>query len=242
MKILLWNMFGSRAFASPCDEHETHREIQASKSAVEFDFLSHLRVDEDLEFFSSPDDNFSIVGGTWDDWLENVKDEISRDKEKRTAEDDSKQVTSVTPTKPSAENSTHYILCESKVTGPKSCFGRLEQLEVRLALLCNRAVVPAGHSRHVSTVIALVGMSVPKNDIQSFVSNVKTCIEKLQNRHRFPLLAALLKNRRLFVVGIETVSERLVALESGLEKVHEGILKVHEEMIRLFRKSWCPIM
>ena len=224
MKLVLWGMFQDCAFASMDGVYGTNRVIDG----VEFDFVSHLRVHNDLAVANDPGNDFAIVDGTILSWFGALKTEWQN--ENASAGDGKSgpgETKSVTPTNPStaADNPTHYVVCETKVTKGKGTLGpRLVQLEKRVKCLVQRANVA---EKDVGSIVALAGIGVPLS-ANIACENVKKYLG--ENQKQLPLLHSLCTKLRFFVLRVETAGDRLERLELALQAMQEEQRKAQEEI------------
>jgi len=224
MKIVLWRMFQDCAFASMDGEYKTNRTIDG----MEFDFVSHLCVHDDLEVAEDPGDDFAIVKNTTLNWFCDLKTDWQKLHASAGGGESgsSGQAKSLTPTKPStaAENPTHYVVCETKVTkGKGSLRARLDQLEKRVRCLVTRAKVP---DTQVGSIIALAGIGVPRS-ANVTCEDISTCL--VNNRKNLPLLDVLCTTFRFFILKVETAGDRLERLELVLQVIQDEQRKAQDE-------------
>jgi len=224
LKVVLWKMFQDRAFSDSDGEYVSGRTLDKE----EFDFVSHLRVSQDMAIIEKPHvDDFKLVSGNLDMWLAKLKNSEGDD----VVGDVSKEQR-LTPTKESCrEHATHYIVCETKMSmGKKSVSCRLEQLERKVLFFTKRAFSTSSTEEEaavqVDTAVALAGVGAPRRG----AVGVKALEDELKfNREQYPLLRRLNELHRLFVVFVETAAERLLVAEEGVAKVQEEVKKMHEE-------------
>jgi len=220
LKVVLWKMFQDRAFSDSDGEYVSGRTLDKE----EFDFVSHLRVSQDMAIIESPDVNdFQLVSGDLDMWLAKLQSS-----EVHGAHEAGSTEVRLTPTKGESctEHATHYIVCETKVsTGRKSIRDRLAQLERKVDFLTKRAFGD-GTEVEVERAVALAGIGAPKRG----AVNIKTVKNVLMaSPTTYPLLIRLNELHRLFFVVVETAADRLLVLEEGVEKVQEEQRKAQEE-------------
>jgi hypothetical protein len=160
-----------------------------------------------------------FLRGSWESWLKNIVQK-HRDVSlcHQQGGDESSQ-DDLTPTKTSIK-ATHYIVGETKISeGLASLMARLAQLERNVKMLCGRKGVQTEEDpSRAAEVIALAGIGVPCNS-QLGDKSIKNKINK--SKKRFPILASLLKEERVFVFEVDAFHLRVEKVEEGLQKVQE---------------------
>mmetsp|Transcript_36654 Transcript_36654/g.92164 ORF Transcript_36654/g.92164 Transcript_36654/m.92164 type:complete len:389 (+) Transcript_36654:329-1495(+) len=220
LKVVLWNMFMDRAFAKADNDYIFARTLDPGNE--EFDFLSHLRVSQDIQIRERPNEHdFQVVHGNLDLWLEQLKKKVEGGVE------DGAQEMRLTPTKEESceSGATHYIVCETKVSrAKKSVLQRLQQLERKVGYLARRAY--GDEPVDVGSCVALAGIGAPRCGAVTFqnVSNVLN-----SNQKDLPLLSELNKSYRLFLVFVETTADRLQILEEEQQRMQEEQRRAQEE-------------
>jgi hypothetical protein len=224
-------MFLDRAFAEADNDYISARTLEPGNE--EFDFLSHLRVSQDIQIRERPNEHdFQVVHGNLDLWLEQLKKSVEGGVE------DGAQEIRLTPTKEESceSGATHYIVCETKVSrAKKSVLQRLQQLERKVGYLVRRAY--GDDQVDVGSCVALAGIGAPRSGAVN-IQKVNKVLNS--NQTNLPLLSALNNIHRLFLLVVETTADRLQILEQGQEQqrqAQEEQRRVLEEQLLCMREE-----
>jgi len=224
LKVVLWNMFMDRAFAKADNDYIFARTLDPGNE--EFDFLSHLRVSQDIQIRERPNEHdFQVVHGNLDLWLEQLKKKVEGGVE------DGAQEMRLTPTKEESceSGATHYIVCETKVSrAKKSVLQRLQQLERKVGYLARRAY--GDEPVDVGSCVALAGIGAPRSGAVN-IHKVNDVLNS--NQTKLPLLSKLNNIHRLFLLVVETTADRLQILEQELEQQRQA----QEEQRRMLEEQ-----
>ena len=223
---LLYPMFGADAFKEDVDLNLTNRQI---RSDFEIDFCSTLHVHEGFRIRDRPVEQMKkmkFLLGDWESWLRKIvpkqKQVSSSDEQAGRGSPQSDLTDEMTSVK-----ATHYVICETKISkGKKSVEERLIQLERNLRKMCERKGATPEEAPHKAVeIIALAGIGVPHENRQ-FDNN---CImQKINKKPTFPVLQALLKEERVFVLEVDSAHHRLDQLEGALERQEKTLNKLKE--------------
>ena len=248
LRATLWSMFRDDAFPppdGPCEQY-MGRILEHEGTRQEVDFCSTLHVHPGLEFREDPKhfQKIKMLNGTLEEWLGKLLQSISSSEivedqefpldevtpnETSDAEPHSK---SITPTKTSTV-ATHYVVCESKIrTSEKSLQDRVEQLERVVLKLCRRkgATNENAPSKAVK-LVALAGLGVPL----SAHFGVGEVAKEIAQQEKYPILNALYKEKRLFVLEVETLGNRIEGLETGIEALKAQVEAQQAAMMAAFK-------
>eukprot|EP00287_Rhodomonas_sp_CCMP768_P006202 CAMPEP_0196722556 /NCGR_PEP_ID=MMETSP1091-20130531/4906_1 /TAXON_ID=302021 /ORGANISM="Rhodomonas sp., Strain CCMP768" /LENGTH=292 /DNA_ID=CAMNT_0042064297 /DNA_START=86 /DNA_END=964 /DNA_ORIENTATION=- len=211
----LWALFRDNVFRFEDGESQCRLFEAQGKRLCEIDFLAHLRVDQQLRILDAPSDSrFEIVHGSLQSCVEKLK---------------KSQVPGATggefSPEQTAERATHYIVCESKISGKKSIPSRFEQLEAHLCFLLTRKGLDVNGDNALS-VFALAGLCVPTN-MKSAAENIGNFLNSNATTH--PLSYAMMKEERLFVFRSDTISDRTRGLEQQVQELQVAVQTVQEQ-------------
>lgn len=208
-------MFRDNVFRFEDGESQCRLFTAKGKHLCEIDFLAHLRVDQQLRILDAPSDSrFEIVHGSLQSCVEKLK---------------KSQVPGAAGgeflPEQTAERATHYIVCETKMSGKKSIPSRLEQLEAHLCFLLNRKELAVNGDTALS-VFALAGLCVPTN-MKSAPENIFNFLNSNATTH--PLSHAMMKEECLFVFRSDTISDRMQGLEQHVQELQGAVQTVQEQ-------------
>jgi hypothetical protein len=219
-------MFGADAFKEDVDLNLTNRQI---RSDFEIDFCSTLHVHEGFRIRDRPVEQMKkmrFLHGDWESWLRKIvpkqKQVSSSDEQAGRGSPQSDLTDEMTSVK-----ATHYVICETKISkGKKSVQERLIQLERNLTKMCERkGATPVEAPLKAVEIIALAGIGVPHENRQFNDNNIR---QKIRNKTTFPVLHALLKEERVFVLEVDSVHHRLDQLEEAQERQEKTLNELKE--------------
>jgi hypothetical protein len=164
--------------------------------------------------------------GDWESWLRKI---VPKQKQVSSSNDQAGRGSpqSDLTDEMTSVKATHYVICETKISkGKKSVQERLIQLERNLTKMCERkGATPEDAPHKAVEIIALAGIGVPHENRQF---NDNAIRQKIQNKRTFPVLHALLKEERVFVLEVDSVHHRVDQLEGAQER-QEKILNELKE-------------
>jgi uncharacterized protein YoxC len=228
LRAILWALFREHAFCNDPEEGTDesafggNKEFRLNGANYEIDFCSHLRVDKDLQIREDAKclKEMVIVDGTFELWRERIL---------RKQEEIQPTRTDFTPPC-KVENPTHYVIGEAKTPTTKASLpDRATQLERNASGFCQLKGAETKEEilSKALEIIALIGIAVPKRS-QLTAQNVHDYINS--NAKKFPILWMLLNEKRVFLVLVDSMYQRVEGIEKHLEQLAKGATRLQQDV------------